>query len=385
VPGAMPPATVRSDPLLDAVDRCVARAVSAQRAAEPVRGCARATVGRNLEAVRERVRNGLLDVPDRLHRLGLLARLDAERRAIDEQDARTLEENRERIHAALGRLRQSASTDELITRAPRELRRACGFTRVMISRAEGTRWIPDTLTAADGADPEAEEFRRFAEGDIEIPLAHLLLETEMVRHRVPVIVEDARRDPRTSKPLMRVTRSTSYVAAPIAATRRVIGFLHADRLSQDCAVGAEDLECVALFADRFGLLLARSVLAERRQHQRSALHSALEGALDALDNLDQADIELDLAAAARPADGPAAQDSPAPRRHALLTAREREVVQLVAGGATNSAIAMELVVSVETVKSHMSSIMRKLGAASRAEAVARFLDYAAGESGRPQP
>lgn len=380
----MPSTMFRSDPLVEATDRCVAQAAAARRAARTVRGYARATVTSDLEALRARVRDGLLDAPDRLQRLGLLARIDAERRAIDEHDARTLVESRGRIHAALGRLRRSPTTDELITRAPRELRQACGFTRVMISRAEGTRWIPDTLTAADGADPEAEEFRRFAEGNIEIPLAHLLLETEMARHRVPVIVEDARRDPRTSKPLMRVTRSTSYVAAPIAATRRVIGFLHADRLGQDRVMVPEDRECIALFADRFGLLLARSVLAERMRHQRSALHSALEGALDALDDLDQADVELDVAAAARLPDGSAAQHSPAPRRHALLTAREREVVQLVAAGATNRAIAMELVVSVETVKSHMSSIMRKLGATSRAEAVARFLEHAAVDSGRPQ-
>src|SRR5687768_15301941 len=118
----MPPVAVRSDPLLEAVDRCVARAGAARRAAGAVRGHARATVGRDLEAVRERVRNRLLDAPDRLHRLGLLARIDAERRAIDDENARTLEENRGRIHAALGRLRQSATTDELITRAPRELR-----------------------------------------------------------------------------------------------------------------------------------------------------------------------------------------------------------------------------------------------------------------------
>ena len=207
----------------------------------------------------------------------------------------------------------------------------------------------------------------------------------MVRHRVPVIVEDARRDPRTSKPLMRVTRSTSYVAAPIAPTRRVIGFLHADRLGQDRAVGPEDLECIGLFADRFGMLLARSVLAERMEHRRSALRSALEGALDALDHLSDAAVEFDLGAATWPPDASGAQDASAPRRDALLTARERQVVELVAGGATNKAIATELVVSVETVKSHLSSIMRKLGATSRAEAVARLLEHASAESGRRQP
>jgi DNA-binding CsgD family transcriptional regulator len=370
--------------LREAVDKCIARSVATRRAAEAVHGYAKAAVGPELDAVRERARTGVVEAPDGVAHLELLARIDAERRAVDEQDERTLGETRGRLHAALQRLRQSPTTDELITRTPRELRHACGFTRVMISRAEGTRWIPDTLTAADGADPEAEEFRRFVAGEIEIPLAHLLLETEMVRHRVPVIVEDARRDPRTSKPLMRVTRSTSYVAAPIAPTRRVIGFLHADRLGQARAVGREDLECIGFFADRFGLLLARSVLAERMQRHRSALHSALEGALDALDHLGDAPVEFDLGAA-WPPEASGEQDSSGPRRDALLTAREREVVELVAAGATNKAIATELVVSVETVKSHMSSIMRKLGATSRAEAVARFLEHRSAESGRRQP
>jgi DNA-binding CsgD family transcriptional regulator len=255
----------------------------------------------------------------------------------------------------------------------------------MISRIEGTRWIPDTLTAADGADLDAEEFRGFADGDVEIPLAHLLLETEMVRRRVPVIVEDARRDPRTFKPLIRVTRSTAYVAAPIVATRRVVGFLHADRLGQESAVAAEDVECIALFADRFGLLLARSVLAERMQHQRSALHVALDGALDTLADLSDADVDVELPAATRRFDAPRPRDASVPRRNALLTARERQVVQLVAAGATNRAIASELTVSVETVKSHVSSIMRKLGATSRAEAVARFFEHESAEPAHGKP
>jgi DNA-binding NarL/FixJ family response regulator len=65
--------------------------------------------------------------------------------------------------------------------------------------------------------------------------------------------------------------------------------------------------------------------------------------------------------------------APAPRRDALLTPREREILVRVAAGATNGAIARELVLSPDTVKTHVSSILRKLGAASRAEAVARYL------------
>lgn len=53
-----------------------------------------------------------------------------------------------------------------------------------------------------------------------------------------------------------------------------------------------------------------------------------------------------------------------------LTPREQEVVQLMARGDTNRAIAHSLEISVETVKDHVSSVLRKLGAANRSEAVA---------------
>jgi DNA-binding NarL/FixJ family response regulator len=56
-----------------------------------------------------------------------------------------------------------------------------------------------------------------------------------------------------------------------------------------------------------------------------------------------------------------------------LTAREREVIQLVSTGATNQEIAGALVISESTVKSHVKHILRKLGAANRAEAVSRHL------------
>jgi two-component system, NarL family, response regulator LiaR len=53
-----------------------------------------------------------------------------------------------------------------------------------------------------------------------------------------------------------------------------------------------------------------------------------------------------------------------------LTAREWEVVDLLYEGRTTDEIAATLVLSTETVRSHVKHILRKLGASSRAEAVA---------------
>ncbi len=54
-----------------------------------------------------------------------------------------------------------------------------------------------------------------------------------------------------------------------------------------------------------------------------------------------------------------------------LTARELEVLGMLAAGKSNQAIASELVVTLDTVKKHVSRIMDKLGADNRTEAVAR--------------
>jgi DNA-binding NarL/FixJ family response regulator len=56
-----------------------------------------------------------------------------------------------------------------------------------------------------------------------------------------------------------------------------------------------------------------------------------------------------------------------------LTTREREIVELMAEGASNRVIASRLAISRHTVKFHVASILAKLGARSRAEAVAMAL------------
>ena len=112
-----------------------------------------------------------------------------------------------------------------------------------------------------------------------------------------------------------------------------------------------------------------------RQRMRQALSAV--AMISLVDDADDADLVLadDAAAPANPFDPHALDDddddaAPAPRS---LTDRERQVVQLMSTGASNKAIGRALGISVHTAKFHVTSIMLKLDATSRTDAVARAM------------
>lgn len=87
----------------------------------------------------------------------------------------------------------------------------------------------------------------------------------------------------------------------------------------------------------------------------AAVHAAASG----LAAVDPRDLEGWLGAGI----APVAETGP-------LTAREREVLAMMAEGAANKAIAWKLQISEHTAKFHVASILAKLNAGTRAEAVA---------------
>jgi len=136
----------------------------------------------------------------------------------------------------------------------------------------------------------------------------------------------------------------------------------------DALAAALTLACpqgyVRVFADEgapMAALLARLVAAQKADQAgaRGVPLGCLARVLQAFDGKDAGQGSGRGAAAAVP--GLAEQ----------LTARELEVLALVAAGTPNPRIAEELVVTLDTVKKHVSHLLGKLGAANRTEAVTR--------------
>ena len=120
---------------------------------------------------------------------------------------------------------------------------------------------------------------------------------------------------------------------------------------------------VRIFADEgppMATLLARLIAAQRTDR------AAARVPLDCLARLHRALGAQDIVP-----DGGRGGVTAVPGLVDPLTSREREVLAMLAAGRSNQAIARELVVTLDTVKKHVSHILGKLGAASRIEAVAR--------------
>ena len=128
----------------------------------------------------------------------------------------------------------------------------------MISRVHNSEWIP--ILAAPGADADSDAFRAAFGHRVVLPLAHMLLEAEMVRRRIGIRVDNAATNPLCHRAFVAVAGTSGYVGAPIMPSGQVIGFFHADRRGQDHPVSDEDLQNITRFAEHFGLLYERAML-----------------------------------------------------------------------------------------------------------------------------
>jgi two-component system nitrate/nitrite response regulator NarL len=112
-----------------------------------------------------------------------------------------------------------------------------------------------------------------------------------------------------------------------------------------------------------------------------ALLPALEAALRG-DNVVAQELVGTLAGLVRGDGGPAHAAPPRAAPFAELTPRELEILECIAGGASNKMIARALDIVDGTVKLHVKAILRKLGLRSRVEAAVAAVGQGMGRSRR---
>jgi DNA-binding NarL/FixJ family response regulator len=159
-----------------------------------------------------------------------------------------------------------------------------------------------------------------------------------------------------------------YVAAPVVVDGQVTGFLHGDRADGRPPLSDVDVEALEGFAAGFALLLERAVLRRRLRDQHREIKRIASWAEARAGELSDGAFELAIDRAA----GAELREA-APVAVAQLTAREQDVLELMAAGRTNGEIARALVVTEGTVKFHVKNVLRKLQVTNRAEATSRYL------------
>ncbi|MCW3041772.1 MAG: modulated transcriptional regulator, LuxR family, partial [Solirubrobacterales bacterium] len=273
---------------------------------------------------------------------------------------------------ALHELRAVATATGLLDRACEVLVAHCGFERAMLSRTDGERWLP---WKACFAGDDGFEQRFVAElQQSRIDLADAPLERGVVEGMRPAIVLDAAGDGRTHKPIVELGLTQSYVVAPIIPGGRVVGFFHGDHHPSGRTVDEDDRDALWAFAEGFGRLYERAVLVERLADQRRHIEQAFASARETFASLDLTDMQL-VDVAGDPLDATAPLPAPASNQalRALMTSRELDVLELLVRGMGNREIAERLVLQIGTVKTHVKSILRKVGAANRAEAITLYV------------
>lgn len=275
------------------------------------------------------------------------------------------------VHDALGRLRSAATVAELLPAAVAELGSSCGFDRAVVSRLRGSAWRAEAVWIAPGQDPDVSAATVAFLTDDWIALGPGTLETEIVQRRVACVVDPA--DPRTNKDLMAASRTSGYAAAPVVSGDRVVGFLQADCFGSGRRLGDPDREAIRSFAEGFGYVFERVARLELLERRRIRLERSVDAATRSLAALSRDESSLARGERVAGAGATSAVRAAPTRVEQLLTVREREVADLLVTGARNAQIAARLVITEDTVKSHVRTIARKLEASGRADVVARYL------------
>jgi DNA-binding NarL/FixJ family response regulator len=247
-----------------------------------------------------------------------------------------------RLDRAVRALGGASSSRELMQRACTAVGEVCRAERVVLSGIEEGRAIPVTMHAAGQAEtgrdgalpsaftimPESSEARALRSGTLPYP------------------AEPA--------PPLRPLFPNGCAIVVITIAEAPAAMLHIG-----AEIGAGQHDSITVLTEVLGTCFERLGLTARRAKQLDLLRASARSWASGLDE-------------PPPPDTPVDPGRPGPPPVEPLTDRENDVLRLILTGASNSAIATELVITIDTVKSHVKRILRKLGATNRAELIATY-------------
>jgi DNA-binding CsgD family transcriptional regulator len=138
----------------------------------------------------------------------------------------------------------------------------------------------------------------------------------------------------------------SSVVVPLALTGRLVGVLNASREPGAPRMDESTARLLELLANQAAILIDSVQMLDELQRKDQRLEQLVDQLLGETGRRPAVNVEL----------------------LAPLTRREQQVLELLVDGLTNREIAMRLVVEPDTVKDHVQSIIKKLGATDRTHA-----------------
>ncbi|TPG36492.1 helix-turn-helix transcriptional regulator [Mycolicibacterium hodleri] len=255
------------------------------------------------------------------------------------------------------RMRKAESLQRLGRQARVSLCETMGFDQALLSFVEADGFV-------------VEESERGIGGPTVVPRRHCTSERECIHTQETVEATDAAVSSESG--YRELLGTGNYLVAPILAKSRVVALLHVTK-PRGRAIAIGEADVLDAFAAAYSLLYEKILNAERLQRQHASIAQAAERLAEQADRIAFAAINFDF-------DEQAGDEIPMLPIDSALTAtlsdREHDVFERLVLGASNADIAETLVITIETVKTHVKRILRKIGAVNRAEAIALYLDEA---------
>ncbi|MGQ4600934.1 LuxR C-terminal-related transcriptional regulator [Nocardia sp. R6R-6] len=241
----------------------------------------------------------------------------------------------EQIVRTLG---DASSSDELMRRACRGFADLCRSERVVLCTLAGPQAIP--VMVYDAADADRRELP---------PALDITPGSAEARALAGQPQFDA--EPVAT---LRTAFPGGCAILPVAIDAKPAGMLY---IAGSITAALHD--SVTMLAEVLGVCFARLGLATRRTRQVNLLRTSTRSWAEDIETPSRTELSTTPAHAGPPLVEP-------------LTDREIDVLRLILTGASNSVIAEELVITIDTVKSHVKRVLRKLGAGNRAELIAQY-------------